>query len=407
VIQAMRIALVTSFYPNRAEPVRAVFVRNLVLALRCYASVTVISPVPYAPPLRLPKWQALRSIPRDVRDEGYTVAHPRYLVVPKLDSCSGITYFAGILGTLRRLAATWRIDLLAAHCGFPDAVGVALAARCLNLPYTITTHGSDINVYAERAVIRPQMAWALRNAAAIITVSEALRQKVCDLVPAASNRVVQIPCAGIDARMFHVGDRESALDALRIPRGTRIAVFAGRLVAIKAVDGLLRAWAKLQAEKRTSTTDLLAIIGNGPERQALERQSAAAGTQDSVRFLGELPQAEVARWLRAATVFCLPSRNEGTPNVVMEALACGRPVVASSVGGIPAMIADGRTGFLVEPANDTALADALWRALERPWDSAALAASVAGQSWGALAERNAEVFGRILADRREGAQCTR
>src|SRR6185437_4719182 len=113
-----------------------------------------------------------------------------------------------------------------------------------------------------------------------------------------SARVVHIPCAGVDSRVFAVRDPEAARRSLALDPGGRVVV----------------------------------IAGDGPERGALQARAAAGMEPENVRFLGEISQRDLALWLDAASAFCLPSRNEGTPNVVIEALASGRPVVASRVG---------------------------------------------------------------------------
>src|SRR5205823_8936237 len=107
------------------------------------------------------------------------------------------------------------------------------------------------------------------------------------------------------------------------------------------------------------------------------------GIGDQVRFCGRKPHAEIPDWMAASDLFCLPSLREGCPNVVLEALSCGRPVVASHVGGVPELL-DEATGAMPPPGDADALAGALERTLNRPWSEAALRESVAGRSWDAV-----------------------
>jgi teichuronic acid biosynthesis glycosyltransferase TuaC len=397
----MHVAFITTFYPNSAEPLRAVFVRNLAIAMEAHAKVSVISPVPYAPPYpHKERWAALRAIPSKTTDGARTVFHPRFLVVPKLTMLNGATYSASITPLLRKIVRAHGIDVLHAHCAFPDGVGVANAATALHLPFVITAHGSDINVYADDAKIRPQLKWALKRASAVIAVSRAMRDKIVRLVPEIAERVLHIPCAGIDRSVFAPRDPSEARRALGLPKTIgRIVLFVGQLVPIKSVGTLLKAWRSLLDAGRVNENDRLVIIGDGPLRRELEHSSQGAAV-----FLGEIPQESVARWLSAATVFCLPSRNEGTPNVIVEALASGRPTVASRVGGIPELIADGRNGFLAAPEDSAALADALGRALEHSWNATEIAAGAADYTWEALAGRNHAVLERAVA-RGAGEQC--
>jgi glycosyltransferase involved in cell wall biosynthesis len=281
---------------------------------------------------------------------------------------------------------------------------VALAALWLKIPFVVTAHGSDINVYAERRFIRDQLVWAFGRAKAVIAVSHALQQKICALAPPVCRRVTHIPCAGIDPNVFMVRDRDAARAILGFPGSGRIILFVGQLVPVKAVNVLVSAWRKMLIEGKTHPDDRLVIVGDGPERSALAAQIPSS-QRATVLFTGDISQEGVARWLSAATVLCLPSRNEGTPNVVIEALASGRPVVASRVGGVPEVVSDGRNGFLVEYGDDDMLADALCRALERHWDGAAISAGISDWTWTMLASRNVAVFHEVLSGREESTAC--
>jgi teichuronic acid biosynthesis glycosyltransferase TuaC len=389
----MHVALVTTFYPNRAEPLRAVFVRNLAIALEAHAKITVVSPVPYAPPFpKRPRWIALRAIPERVSDGSRTVFHPRFVAVPKLTALNGATYGSAVAPVLRQLVSEEGVDVIHAHCAFPDAVGVALASETIDAPFVMTAHGSDINVYSEAGLIRPQLAMALKRASGIIAVSRAMREKIHNMVPGIEDRLSHIPCAGIDKRVFAPRNRDEARRQLQLAPQGRIALFVGQLVPIKAVGVLLNAWRSLLDAGLVQACDRLVIIGDGPLRRELQQASRDAAFQGTVQFPGEVPQEQVALWLSAANVFCLPSRNEGTPNVIVEALASGRPVVASRVGGIPELISDGLNGFLAAPEDVTGLANALGLAFERSWNAADIAAGVADYTWESLARRNMAVL---------------
>jgi glycosyltransferase involved in cell wall biosynthesis len=163
-------------------------------------------------------------------------------------------------------------------------------------------------------------------------------------------------------------------------------LFVGNLVAVKGVDVLLKAWSRLAAAGVLGSEDRLAIVGDGPERGRLQAQAEALGLGPRVAFAGAVAFAEVPRWMAASDVLCLPSRSEGTPNVVVEALASGVPVVATRVGGVPELVRQGENGLLVPPEDAPALAEALASALVRPWDGPALRASVAHLTWERLAE---------------------
>lgn len=389
----LRIAVVSTFYPNPSAPYRTLFVRHLVRSLAEQADVRVLAPVPYAPPWPPSRrWRALRAVPDEHDDGPLRISHPRYLVIPKVDALSGFSYARALLPWLRRMRAERPIDVLHAHCVYPDGVGVALTARQLGIPLVVTAHGSDLNLDARRASLRGQMRWALRRAAGIIAVSEDLCRKAIDLAPEARDRTTCIPCAGVDAAVFHNGDRLAARAARSLEPESRIALFVGNLVAIKALDVLLAAWRLLLAAGTVGDADRLVLIGDGVLRQQLSTQIRAKELRGTVQLLGALPQQEVAGWMQAASVLCLSSHQEGMPNVVIEALASGLPVTATAVGGIPDLVKPHVNGCLAAPGDARQLAQALAEAFGRNWDAVQIAATAAGYNWKDLATRNLEVL---------------
>jgi teichuronic acid biosynthesis glycosyltransferase TuaC len=390
----LRIAVVTTFYPNLNAPYRTPFVRHLVQALAKQAEVEVVAPVPYAPPWPARRaWRALREVPRQTSDGLVPVGHPRYVVLPKIDALSGLSYALAVLPWLRRLHRERPIDVLHAHCAYPDGVGAALAARGLRIPLVVTAHGSDINVDAGQTSLRYQMRWALARAAAVIAVSDSLRDKLIGLVPDARARITCIPCAGVDPAVFHCGDRLAARSRRALAPGARVALFVGNLVPIKALDVLLAAWRMLLAAGAVDGADRLIVIGDGILRQPLAADIQAQDLRGTVRMLGSLPPTEVADWMRAASVLCLTSHQEGMPNVVVEALASGLPVVATAVGGIPDLVKPPSNGCLAAAGNPRQFAEVLTRAFATNWDAGQIAATVAGYNWSDLATRNLAVLG--------------
>ncbi len=158
----------------------------------------------------------------------------------------------------------------------------------------------------------------------------------------------------------------------------KTVLFVGNLVPVKGIDRLFRAMAELPQAR-------LRIVGDGPLRRKLARLAVKLGIHDRVDFLGRKPPKEVADLMRAADVLCLPSRSEGMPNVVLEALACGAPVVATAVGEIPFLIRDGVNGAVVAGEDDdtvaAGLAAALRTVLERDWDPQEISAGVRDYTW--------------------------
>ena len=384
------VAVVTTFYPNRSDPTRSIFVENLMRELRRECRLHIVAPVPIAPPTA--RWAAWRDIPHLERRKGLGIVHPRFLALPGLEVFNGFTYALGVLPVLVRLARRHPGLIVHVHCAYPDAVGVAIATRVLGLRYLVTAHGSDLNVYSYRTLLRPQIRWALRHAESVIAVSRALLRRALELMGRQAEwRCQHVPCAAVDPRLFNTTDDPARLRGqLGVPPGARLVVFVGKLVPIKGVDTLIAAWADLLAAGRVFPQDRLIIIGSGPQESILRREAQRTG--ESVHFAGAMAQVDVAQWIRAADLLCLPSRNEGTPNVVIEALASGIPVVASAVGAIPDFVRDEQTGFLARPDDVPDLARALARGLSQQWDRVAIAATVHGHTWRDIALANARIL---------------
>jgi len=174
----------------------------------------------------------------------------------------------------------------------------------------------------------------LRRADRILAVDEQTAQWYMDRYPRLARRIEIVPVA-IDLARFRLMNRDAARAKYRVT-AKYVALFAGRLTVEK------RVWAVIRAMREVSDAELL-VAGEGPERDSL----AAEATGGRVRFLGAIPHVEMPGLLNAADVLALPSEYEGLPTVALEALACGVPVVATPVGGVPSVVTEGKTGWFV------------------------------------------------------------
>ena len=193
-----------------------------------------------------------------------------------------------------------------------------------------------------------------------------------------AGRTYSIP-NGCDPAIFRPGAEGPTRSRLGIPEGDRVILFVGRLDPAKGLDELLQAFGKLAVEERRLH---LVLAGEGrydTRMQAFVRENQLS---DRVWFAGPLQAEDVAAWMAAADVFCLPSYSEGCPNVVLEALSCGCPVVASDVGGIPEIVPTD-CGILVSPHHPEELTEALRKALAASWNREYIATrrSRSGTRW--------------------------
>lgn len=259
---------------------------------------------------------------------------------------------------LRRALRRDRPDAVVAIWVHPEGYAALRACRALDLPLVVISLGSDLKRLSRNPLIRRQVRAVVAQADRLLGVSEDLCETARRL---GGSRVGLLPL-GIDERIYRPTPRKPA------PR--KLVFFAGRFIPLKGLPRLIDALALL--ERSEPDRWQVALAGNGSREAALRRQVDALGLRGAVKFLGPLPPEEVARWMNTADVVCLPSESEGRPNVILEALSCGCPVVATPVGGVPEIVGP-ECGILVSQPGPQSLARALRHAASRTWDRAAIA----------------------------------
>ena len=344
----------------------------------------MLATIPWFPGAGLvARWSSAGKLARvPVRETiaGIAVAHPRTLFVPRVaHGAWGPLYAASIAPALARYRGA--TDVVLGSWAYPDGFAAVVAAALLGVPAVVKLHGSDINLVAKLRGARRLVAWSLARAARVVAVSRALADEAVAL-GAVRDRVA-IVMNGVDGELFHPRDRAAARAELGLPAGP-FALYVGNLKPEKGVLDLAAAWPDVARARPDAT---LAIVGGGPLR---DRMPIAP----SVRLVGTQPLDRVPLWMAACDVLVLPSHVEGTPNVVLEALACGRRVVASAVGGVPDLLADDTLGTLVPPRDPDALARAIVRAIESPYDPAQVAQRGARGGWAS----SAAALHAVLAD---------
>jgi teichuronic acid biosynthesis glycosyltransferase TuaC len=371
-LRGVRVLAITKIFPNAAEPLSAPFNRQQFAALAKRCDLEVLATIPWFPGAGLfSRWSSagkLAVVPRRDRIAGIAVRHPRTLFLPRLAHAAwGPLYAASLAPVIPRYRG--KVDVVLGSWAYPDGFAAVVASRLLGVPCVVKLHGSDINVMAKLPGPRRQIAWALSRAH-VVAVSRALADEVVALgVP---REQVAVVMNGVDAELFHPRDRAAARRELGLPVGP-MALYVGNLKPEKGVADLARAWHQVARDLPDAT---LSIVGGGPERTALE-----AALPPRATLHGPQPLAAVPTWLAACDVLVLPSHIEGTPNVVLEALACGRRVVATAVGGVPDLITDPALGVLVPARDPDALASALTHALRTPYAPEAVAELGAHGGW--------------------------
>jgi glycosyltransferase involved in cell wall biosynthesis len=375
----LRVVVLSRVFPSTQQPTYGVFVKERVRRVAARCPLTVVAPVPWFPFNRL-----LRGVERtpdttvDMLD-GMVVHRPRVLSPPRWGKClDGFLYAGGLLPFFARLRRRIPFDLIDAHFAYPDGVAAVLLGKALGCPVVITVRGDEARL-VRFALRRPQLRFALRSAR-VIAVSDFLRRLVADLgVP--TDRVRVIP-NGVDVSRFHPSARAVARAQLGLPQDRTILLAVGSLTELKGHHRVLEILPELLSRRSEL---LYVIVGNdaGGEswRAKIENQVRAQGLAANVRLAIARPHEEIPSWMAAADLFCLATQREGCCNAIIEALACGLPVVTTRVGGNPELVREGEDGLLVPFWDAAAFSAAVLAALERQWDRPAIAARASRLGW--------------------------
>lgn len=338
-----KILLFSTLYPSVARPLHGIFVETRLRQLVDSGSVEaqVIAPVPWFPFTheRFGKYAQLAATPPSEVRHGIRIHHPRYPLPPKLgQNIAPFALAAGAIAAVRRIRRDgFDFDLIDAHFVYPDGVAAAIVARCFGKPFVCTARGSDINLYRTYPWPRHLIRRTLLASSANIGVSADLVKQMIELgAPPGRCRVIR---NGVDLRRFTIVDRATARRELNIDQAGLLLLSVGNLVELKGHDLVIRMLADLPGAA-------LIIVGSGPELPALQCLAASIGVADRVRFVGQQPNEKLKTWFSAADVSVLASSREGWPNVLLESMACGTPVVATRVNGVPEVVASRDAGRL-------------------------------------------------------------
>ncbi|MBF0421542.1 MAG: glycosyltransferase [Magnetococcales bacterium] len=357
----MNILTFTTLYPNDSQPNHGLFVEHRIrrLAESGQAGIRVLAPVAWFPSAhpRFGNYAGLAKIIRQDRRYGLIIDHPRYPLLPKIGmNLTPWTMAAAMIGPIRRIQREgFDFQLIDAHFLYPDGVAAVLLGRWFRRPVVMTGRGTDITLLPKFSGPRRMISWACRNSAAVITVCQALKEALLPLsIPEGLIRVFP---NGVDLELFRPLNREQARGELGMAGMTMLSV--GHLVQRKGHDIPIRALTQLPEVR-------LVIAGGGgtfedDNEAELKRLARDLGVQDRVSFVGPVPQTRLPWYYSAADLLVLASSREGRANVLLEAMACGLPVIASPVWGNPEAVTAPEAGVIMRERSVAGLIDAFYR----------------------------------------------
>ncbi|MBE5316835.1 MAG: glycosyltransferase [Xanthomonadales bacterium] len=354
----MKVLVITNLFPLPWEPGRGLFNAAQLTRLAQRHPVHVVVPVAWR------SWWRHRRAARGSHDyQGITVTPVPYFYTPGLWRASyAFSLWLSLWRALPRFQR-WGADVLLATWLYPDGVAAVRLARRLGLPVLLKAHGSDVNVQCQAPARRRQVVQAAAASAAVLTVSRDLAEQL--QAHGVDAQRLHTLYNGIDLQRFAPADGAEARRALDLPAADRVLLYVGNLKRSKGVLDLVEALRQLPADEWQHCI----VIGEGEDRAAMEALARQYGLSERLRWLGRQPHAQIGQWLAACDLLLLPSHAEGVPNVVLEAMASGRPVVVSDLPGIREVTPE-FAGLRAPPQQPAAFAAAIAAALGRGWDSA-------------------------------------
>lgn len=352
----MKIITFSSLYPNAVQPRHGIFVEERLKNLLQTGKVEarVVAPVPWFPLAgkHLGHYAELARVPRTATRIGLTVEYPRYPVIPKIGmTLAPLLMATALLGPVKRIQKAFGPNVvLDAHYLYPDGVAAAWIGRQLGLPVILTARGNDVTLLPRYAAPRAMINWAVRQAFHVITVSEALREQLITL-GTEPDKVITLR-NGVDLERFHPVDREEARTRTGMSGTTLLSV--GHLIERKGHEVIIAALPSLAGVNHY-------IVGEGPLESKLRKLANKLGVENRVTFVGNVSQQHLIDYYSAADALVLPSIREGMPNVVLEALACGTPVIAARCEGVPELLTTPAAGVLMEQRTADGLVEAYGR----------------------------------------------
>lgn len=320
----LRVLCLSNMYPGPDDPDYGAFVRDMCVALEATGA------------------QVARAV-IDTRASGRLRTPAKY---------------AALLG--RGAHAARECDVIYAHYLFPTGAIAAMCGRAMHVPWVITAHGQDV-ANLTRPAVRRGTRRGLDGAATVIAVSGYLAGELAasglDLPP------VEVINMGVDTNRFTIGNRSAARHRLGLDTTAPLVLAVGGLTPRKDPLSLLQAIARL---RQTHPDARLALVGDGPLAAAVDAGAARLGLSDAVIRTGAIGHHEVPDWMAACDVLSLVSTVEPLGVVALEALATGRPVVTTSVGGAAEVVPDGRAGRIVDPGRPAETAAALAQMIDHP-----------------------------------------
>lgn len=370
--EKIKLLVITHSFPTKNNPVAAIFLLNQLKELKKYCEIKVIFPYAYVPKIRIfNPYYRFSKVPSKERVGGIEVYHPKYIMIPRmlfklklLHFYLAIESFFSYLAskkTTEKITEEWNPDIIHLHGVLGEGLLGRRLKRKYKKPLLVTTYGDDINRYLKQIPSNFLVKSALKSSDAIICQSRFLQNEIENRI--SGKKLFIIPMGALLDK-FKPKGKNKARKVLGLPKDKKIILFIGHLFERKGVEYLISAL-RLVIKKEKNT--LCLIIGSGHSENRLKKMASELNLDNYTKFLGQKTHDEIVPYMNACDIFVLPSLSEGLPVVLCEALAAGKPVVATKVAGTPELVTKD-VGFIVRPKDSNDLSEKIILALNKKWD---------------------------------------
>ena len=384
----MKVLFLSNLFPDAREPRRGLYNARMIKHLAALAEVRVIAP---RPTLAVTGWTRKPIREHRPEDRDLRPLFPAVPYIPRIGSRWNHRMMAWALRPhLGKVVREFQPEIILSSWIYPDSCAVAELLDEFQLPCISIAQGSDIHQYLGNPVRRAIILQSLAKVNHVITRSQELARLVKEAGIAASK--VSTIYNGVELDHFSPGNQATARRELGLPGDGKLILYVGNFYPVKAPDFLVETFSRIP----DASTHLI-MVGAGPLVDQVKTQITSKGLTERVHLMGSQPPEQVAKYFRAADLLCVPSVNEGVPNVILEAFASGLPVVAGRVGGIPEIVTRPELGKLVDSREPAAWAKALAGALENPRDLEKIRAHGQTYSWSNTARAYLDLLQRVTA----------
>ncbi len=373
----MKVCILTHGYPRFPDDITAPFIESIAETLQQQEDVDVTVLTPDTPQFARSATDGTVNLktyryffPRQLQLLGYSNTLVNDCALKKYVYLLAPFLFISAIFRLFWLSRKYRFDVIHAHWLLPNGFISAVVNRLLKIPFVITLHGSDIFVSKQNLIFKNMAKWTLKHAAMVTSVTPTFLPELAALGVPEEKRCM-IP-NGVTPSVFSAPSQKRITElreTLSIPENGLVVFALGRIVLKKGFDVLIQALPHIQEKVQDVT---VIIGGDGSDLPRLKTLAEEQEVSNIIRFPGTINRSDIPAYFHLCDLFVLPAvfdpkgNVDGCPIVILEAMACGKPVVSSEISGIPIVVKDGETGLLVGEKNVNALATAIISLLENP-----------------------------------------